>query len=86
MAKILHVDGTVTEEPIDPTRKLEWLYEKIGCSIVEIAHEDRNGWQIICDEEGLCCAEPVINPLLLMGTGMVIAGTVVILTAEEALT
>ena len=87
--KIDPVSRTVTEINLkkNPNNTLQELYEIIGCDLVELVHIDRD-MVLICDEsvfaqgyaptrEGKC--KDVKGVFTFIGSGMVIAGTAIIL-------
>ena len=76
--KIDPVSRTVTEINLakNPNRTLDELYEIIGCDLVELVELDR-GIIMVVDEEGKCKA--VQGAFTFIGSGMVIAGTAIIL-------
>ena len=76
--KIDPVSRTVTEIDLkkNPNRTLEELYEIIGCDLVELVELDR-GIIMVVDEEGKCKA--VQGAFTFIGSGMIIAGTAIIL-------
>ena len=76
--KINPVSRTVTEIKLkkNPNSTLQELYEIIGCDLVELVQIDRD-MVLICDEEGKC--KTVQGAFTFIGSGMVIAGTAIIL-------
>ena len=76
--KIDPVSRTVTEINLkkNPNRTFEELYEIIGCDLVELVELDR-GIIMMVDEEGKCKA--VQGAFTFIGSGMIIAGTAIIL-------
>ena len=76
--KIDPVSRTVTEVDLkkNPNRTFEELYEIIGCDLVELVELDR-GIIMVVDEEGKCKA--VQGAFTFIGSGMIIAGTAIIL-------
>ena len=76
--KIDPVSRTVMEVDLkkNPNRTLEELYEIIGCDLVEIVQIDAD-MVMVCDEEGKC--KTVQGAFNFIGSGMVIAGTAIIL-------
>ena len=80
--KIDPVSRTVTEIDLkkNPNRTLEELYEIIGCDLVELVQIDRD-MVLICDEEGKC--KDVQGAFTFIGSGMVIAGTAIILGGDS---
>ena len=76
--KIDPVSRTVTEINLkkNPNRTFEELYEIIGCDLVELVELDR-GIIMVVDEEGKCKA--VQGAFTFIGSGMIIAGTAIIL-------
>ena len=76
--KIDPVSRTVTEIDLkkNPNRTLDELYEIIGCGLVELVELDR-GIIMVVDEEGKC--KTVQGAFTFIGSGMVIAGTAIIL-------
>ena len=90
--KIDPVSRTVTEINLkkNPNNTLQELYEIIGCDLVELVHIDRD-MVLICDEsvfaqgyaptrEGKC--KDVKGVFTFIGSGMVIAGTAIILSGS----
>ena len=80
--KIDPVSRTVTEVDLkkNPNRTFEELYEIIGCDLVELVQIDAD-MVIVCDEEGKC--KEVQGAFTFIGSGMVIAGTAVILGGDS---
>ena len=76
--KIDPVSRTVTEIDLkkNPNRTLEELYEIIGCDLVELVQIDAD-MVMVCDEEGKC--KTVQGAFTFIGSGMIIAGTAIIL-------
>ena len=76
--KIDPVSRTVTEIDLkkNPNRTLEELYEIIGCDLVELVQIDAD-MVMVCDEDGKC--KEVRGAFTFIGSGMVIAGTAIIL-------
>ena len=76
--KIDPVSRTVTEINLkkNPNRTLEELYEIIGCDLVQLVQIDAD-MVMICDEEGKC--KDVHGAFTFIGSGMIIAGTAIIL-------
>ena len=76
--KIDPVSRTVTEVDLkkNPNRTFEELYEIIGCDLVELVQIDAD-MVMVCDEEGKC--KTVRGAFTFIGSGMVIAGTAIIL-------
>ena len=76
--KIDPVSRTVTEVDLkkNPNRTLDELYEIIGCDLVELVQIDAD-MVMVCDEEGKC--KTVRGAFTFIGSGMVIAGTAIIL-------
>ena len=76
--KIDPVNRTVTEINLkkNPNNTLQELYEIIGCDLVELVQIDRD-MVMVCDEEGKC--KTVQGAFNFIGSGMVIAGTAIIL-------
>ena len=76
--KIDPVSRTVTEIDLkkNPNNTLQELYEIIGCDLVELVQIDRD-MVLICDEEGKC--KDIRGAFTFIGSGMVIAGTAIIL-------
>ena len=76
--KIDPVSQTITEINLakNPNRTLEELYEIIGCELVELVQIDAD-MVMVCDEEGKC--KTVQGAFTFIGSGMVIAGTAIIL-------
>ena len=76
--KIDPVSRTVTEINLkkNPNRTFEELYEIIGCDLVELVELDR-GIIMVVDEEGEC--KSVHGAFTFIGSGMVIAGTAIII-------
>ena len=76
--KIDPVSRTVTEINLkkNPNRTFEELYEIIGCDLVELVQIDAD-MVIVCDEEGKC--KEVQRAFTFIGSGMIIAGTAIIL-------
>ena len=72
------VSRTVTEVDLkkNPNRTLDELYEIIGCDLVELVQIDAD-MVMVCDEEGKC--KTVQGAFTFIGSGMVIAGTAIIL-------
>ena len=76
--KIDPVSRTVTEINLkkNPNSTLQELYEIIGCYLVELVQIDRDMVMVV-DEEGKC--KTVRGAFTFIGSGMVIAGTAIIL-------
>ena len=76
--KIDPVSRTVTEIDLkkNPNRTLEEFYEIIGCDLVELVQIDAD-MVMVCDEEGKC--KTVRGAFTFIGSGMIIAGTAIIL-------
>ena len=76
--KIDPVSRTVTEINLakNPNRTLDELYSIIGCELVELVQIDAD-MVMVCDEEGKC--KTVQGAFTFIGSGMVIAGTAIIL-------
>ena len=76
--KIDPVNRTVTEINLkkNPNRTLDELYSIIGCDLVELVQIDAD-MVMVCDEEGKC--KTVRGAFTFIGSGMVIAGTAIIL-------
>ena len=60
----------------NPNRTLDELYEIIGCDLVELVQIDAD-MVMVCDEEGKC--KEVQRAFTFIGSGMIIAGTAIIL-------
>ena len=80
--KIDPVSRTVTEIDLkkNPNRTLEELYEIIGCDLVELIQIDEDMVMVV-DEEGKC--KDVQGAFTFIGSGMVIAGTAIILGGDS---
>ena len=80
--KIDPVIRTVTKINLkkNPNRTLEELYEIIGCDLVELVQIDAD-MVMVCDEEGKC--KTVQGAFTFIGSGMVIAGTAIILGGDS---
>ena len=76
--KIDPVSRTVTEINLkkNPNNTLDELYSIIGCDLVELVQIDAD-MVMVCDEEGKC--KTVQGAFTFIGSGMVIAGTAIIL-------
>ena len=76
--KIDPVSRTVTEINLkkNPNCTLEELYEIIGCDLVELVQIDADMVMVV-DEEGKC--KDVQGAFTFIGSGMIIAGTAIIL-------
>ena len=76
--KIDPVSRTVTKIDLkkNPNSTFAELYEIIGCNLVEIVQIDAD-MVMVCDEEGKC--KTVQGAFTFIGSGMVIAGTAIIL-------
>ena len=76
--KIDPISRTVTEIKLkkNPNSTLQELYEIIGCDLVELVQIDRDMVMVV-DEEGKC--KEVRGAFTFIGSGMVIAGTAIIL-------
>ena len=76
--KIDPVSRTVTEINLkkNPNRTLKELCEIIGCDLVELVQIDAD-MVMVCDEDGKC--KEVRGAFTFIGSGMVIAGTAIIL-------
>ena len=76
--KIDPASRTVTEIDLkkNPNRTIDELYEIIGCDLVELVELDRSIIMVV-DEEGKC--KEVQGAFTFIGSGMIIAGTAVIL-------
>ena len=76
--KIDPVSQTVTEINLkkNPNRTFEELYSIIGCDLVELVQIDAD-MVMVCDEEGKC--KTVQGAFTFIGSGIVIAGTAIIL-------
>ena len=76
--KIDPVSRTVTEIDLkkNPNRTLDELYSIIGCDLVELVQIDAD-MVMVCDEEGKY--KTVRGAFIFIGSGMVIAGTAIIL-------
>ena len=76
--KIDPVSRTVTEIDLkkNPNRTLDELYSIIGCDLIELVELDR-GIIMVVDEEGKC--KTVQGAFTFIGSGMIIAGTAIIL-------
>ena len=80
--KIDPVSRTVTEVDLkkNPNRTFEELYEIIGCDLVELVQIDADMVMIV-DEEGKC--KNIQGAFTFIGSGMVIAGTAIILGGDS---
>ncbi len=80
--KINPVSRTVTEIDLkkNPNRTLDELYEIIGCDLVELVQIDAD-MVMVCDEEGKC--KDFRRAFTFIGSGMVIAGTAIILGGDS---
>ena len=80
--KIDPANRTVTEIDLkkNPNNTLDELYSIIGCDLVELVELDR-GIIMVVDEEGKC--KTVQGAFTFIGSGMVIAGTAVILGGDS---
>ena len=80
--KIDPVSRTVTEIDLkkNPNRTLDELYEIIGCDLVELVQIDADMVMVV-DEEGKC--KTVQGAFSFIGSGMVIAGTAIILSGDS---
>ena len=78
VVKIDPVSRTVTEIDLkkNPNRTLDELYSIIGCDLVELVQIDAD-MVMVCDEEGKC--KTVQGAFTFIGSGMIIAGTALIL-------
>ena len=76
--KIDPVCRTVTEINLakNPNHTLDELYNIIGCDLVELVQIDAD-MVMVCDEEGKC--KEVRGAFTFIGSGMIIAGTAIIL-------
>ena len=76
--KIDPTSRTVTEIDLkkNPNCTLEELYEIIGCDLVELVQIDADMVMVV-DEEGKC--KDVQGAFTFIGSGMIIAGTAIIL-------
>ncbi len=76
--KIDPVSRTVTEINLkkNPNNTLQELYEIIGSDLVELVQIDRDMVMVV-DEEGKC--KSVHGAFTFIGSGMIIAGTAIIL-------
>ena len=76
--KIDPVNRTVTEINLakNPNRTFDEFYSIIGCDLVELVQIDAD-MVMVCDEEGKC--KTVRGAFTFIGSGMVIAGTAIIL-------
>ena len=76
--KIDPVSRTVTEIDLkkNPNRTLDELYSIIGCDLVELVQIDADMVMVV-DEEGKC--KTVQGAFTFIGSGMIIAGTAIIL-------
>ena len=76
--KIDPVSRTVTEINLakNPNHTLDELYNIIGCDLVELVQIDAD-MVMVCDEEGKC--KTVQGAFTFIGSGMIIAGTAIIL-------
>ena len=79
--KINPVSRTITEIDLkkNPNRTLDELYEIIGCDLVELVQIDAD-MVMVCDEEGKC--KDFRGAFTFIGSGMVIAGTAIILGGD----
>ena len=79
--KIDPVSRTVTEIKLkkNPNSTLQELYEIIGCELVELVQIDRDMVMVV-DEEGKC--KEVQGAFTFIGSGMIIAGTAIILGGD----
>ena len=80
--KIDPANRTVTEIDLkkNPNRTLKELYEIIGCDLVELVQIDAD-MVMVCDEEGKC--KDFRGAFTFIGSGMVIAGTAIILGGDS---
>ncbi len=80
--KIDPVSRTVSEINLkkNPNSTLQELYEIIGCDLVELVQIDRD-MVMVCDEEGKC--KDFRGAFTFIGSGMVIAGTAIILGGDS---
>ena len=80
--KINPVSRTVTEIDLKKNlnRTLDELYEIIGCDLVELVQIDAD-MVMVCDEEGKC--KDFRGAFTFIGSGMVIAGTAIILGGDS---
>ena len=80
--KIDSVSRTVTEINLkkNPNNTLQELYEIIGCDLVELVQIDAD-MVMGCDEEGKC--KDFRGAFTFIGSGMVIAGTAIILGGDS---
>ena len=76
--KIDPVEKTVSEIELatDPNKSLDELYRLIGCDLGQLVQLDR-GIVLVCDEEARL--KPIRGAFTFCGSGMVIAGTAIIL-------
>ena len=76
--KIDPINRTVTEIDLkkNPNRTLDELYSIIGCDLVELVQIDADMVMVV-DEEGKC--KTVQGAFTFIGSGMIIAGTAIIL-------
>ena len=82
VVKINPVSRTVTEIDLKKNlnRTLDELYEIIGCDLVELVQIDAD-MVMVCDEEGKC--KDFRGAFTFIGSGMVIAGTAIILGGDS---
>ena len=76
--KIDPVEKTISEIDlaVDPNCSLDELYRLIRCDLVQLVQLDR-GIVLVCDEEARL--KPIRGAFTLFGSGMVIAGTGIVL-------
>ena len=80
--KIDPVSRTVTEVDLkkNPNRTLDELYKIIGCDLVELVQIDAD-MVMVCEKEGKC--KDFRGAFTFIGSGMVIAGTAIILGGDS---
>ena len=80
--KIDPTSRTVTEIDLkkNPNNTLDELYSIIGCDLVELVQIDAD-MVMVCDEEGKC--KTVQGVFTFIGSGMIIAGTAIILGGDS---
>ena len=73
---------TVTDIDLkkNPNNTLDELYSIIGCDLVELVKIDAD-MVMVCDEEGKC--KTVRGAFTFIGSGMIIAGTAIILGGDS---
>lgn len=64
---------------------LKSFYEEIGCSLIDITTRKINGkyYDIICDDEGLFCEDPIVTAVNGDGAPRLVGGLIICGSADD---